>query len=309
MTTTYTPQRPGRSETVPLRHLDVHVTRWGAPSPGAPPLVLAHGWMDVGASWQFVVDAFGEAFAAGRLVIAPDWRGFGRTTLPAPCDHYAFADYLGDLDALLDHYAPGAQQVDLVGHSMGGNVAMQYAGARPARIRRLVNLEGFGMPAMRPANAPRRLAQWLDELKQLRNGSIAMRPYPSLAAVAERLTKTNPRLPPDKAAWLAGQWARPDAGGQWQIMGDAAHKVVNPHLFRVEEQLALYAAITAPVLAVEADGDSLSQWWKHRFTLDEYHERLKHVPDCRVAVVPQAGHMLHHDQPRAVAELIESFLR
>ncbi|MFT4194920.1 alpha/beta fold hydrolase [Ottowia sp.] len=308
MTTTYTPLRPGRSETLPLRHLDVHVTRWGAPAPDAPPLVLVHGWMDVGASWQFVVDAFSEAFTAGRLIVAPDWRGFGRTTLPAPCDHYAFADYLGDLDALLDHYAPGAQQVDLVGHSMGGNVAMQYAGARPARIRRLVNLEGFGMPAMRSANAPRRLAQWLDELKQLREGRIAMRPYPSLAAVAERLQKTNPRLPPGKAAWLAGQWARQDGSGQWQIMGDAAHKVVNPQLFRVEEQLALYAAITAPVLAVEADGDSLSQWWKHRFTLDEYHERLKHVPDCRVAVVPDAGHMLHHDQPQAVAELIESFL-
>jgi len=92
------------------------------------------------------------------------------------------------------------------------------------------------------------------------------------------------------------------------VLGDAAHKVVNPHLFRVEEQLALYAAITAPVLAVEASDNSLAEWWKDRFTLAEYHERLKHVPDCRVAVVPDAGHMLHHDQPQAVAGLIESFL-
>jgi pimeloyl-ACP methyl ester carboxylesterase len=65
-----------------------------------------------------------------------------------------FADYLADLDQLLDHYAPG-EAVDLVGHSMGGNVAMMYAGVRPARIRRLVNLEGFGMPATRPARRPR----------------------------------------------------------------------------------------------------------------------------------------------------------
>ena len=71
------------------------------------------------------------------------------------------------LDALLRHCVPGDGAIDLVGHSMGGNVAMFYAGARPARIRRLVNLEGFGMPASRPAQAPRRTAQWLDELQQL----------------------------------------------------------------------------------------------------------------------------------------------
>ncbi len=73
---------------------------------------------------------------------------FGQTSTPQ-ADHYVFADYLADLDMLLDHYAPG-QAVDLVGHSMGGNVAMMYAGVRPERIRRLVNLEGFGMPATPP---------------------------------------------------------------------------------------------------------------------------------------------------------------
>jgi len=310
----YTPQRPSRGEFVALRHLKVHVTCWGDPAPDAPPLVLVHGWMDVGASYQFVVDAFSQAFASRRMIVAPDWRGFGLTTLAAPCDHYAFADYLGDLDALLDHYAPGARQVDLVGHSMGGNVAMQYAGVRPARIRRLVNLEGFGMPASQPAQAPRRLAQWLDELKQLRKGAIAMKPYASLDAVAQRLMKNNRRLPPDKAAWLARQWARRSADGRWQVMGDAAHKVVNPHLFRVDELLATYAAITAPVLAVQASDDSLARWsadpkWAgNPYTLAEYHERLKRVPDCRTALVQDAGHMLHHDQPQAVADLIEGFL-
>jgi len=314
LTMTYTPQRPSRSESLALRHLKVHVTRWGAQTSDAPPLVLVHGWMDVGASYQFVVDAFSQAFAARRMIIAPDWRGFGSTALPTPCDHYALADYLGDLDALLEHYAPDARQVDLVGHSMGGNIAMQYAGVRPARIRRLVNLEGFSMPATRPSQAPHRLAQWLDELKELRQGTIAMKPYASLDEVATRLMKNNRRLSPAKAAWLASQWARPTADGRWQVMGDAAHKVVNPHLFRVEEMLALYAAITAPVLAVEASDDSLAKWSKDPkwsdspFTLAEYHARLKHVPDCRIAVVQDAGHMLHHDQPQAVAGLIEGFL-
>ena len=311
----YTPQRHSRSEFVCLRHLNTHVTRWDPPAPpDAPPLVLLHGWMDVGASYQFVVDAFSPAFVSRRSIIAPDWRGFGLTTPSAPCDRYVFVDYLGDLDALLDHYAPGARQVDLVGHSMGGNVAMQYAGVRPARVRRLVNLEGFGMPATRPEQAPPRLARWLDELKAFHQGATGMKSYASLDEVAQRLMKNNRRLPPDKARWLAGQWARQAADGRWQVMGDAAHKIINPYLFRVDEMLAVYAAIVAPVLSVEASDDSLVQWAKDPkwvsspFTLDEYHERLKRVSDCRIAVVQDAGHMLHHDQPRAVAGLIENFL-
>ena len=304
----YVPQRPARGEQLPLRQLNVHVNCWGQPAPGSVPLVLVHGWMDVGASYQFMVDALSADFADRRLIIAPDWRGFGQTTLAAPCDHYVFADYLGDLDALIDHYAPDGQPVDLVGHSMGGNVVMQYAGARPARIRRLVNLEGFGMPASRPAQAPRRLAQWLDELKQLRQGEISLKTYPDADAVARRLTKTNPRLPADKAAWLARQWARPGADGQWRILGDAAHKIVNPSLFRVDEMLALYAAITAPVLVIEGSDDSLSQWWKGRYSLDEFHERLKAVPALSRQVLPDSGHMLHHDQPERLARALEAFL-
>ena len=304
----YVPQRPARSEQLPQRQLNVHVNCWGQPAPGSVPLVLVHGWMDVGASYQFMVDALSADFADRRLIIAPDWRGFGQTTLAAPCDHYVFADYLGDLDALIDHYAPDGQPVDLVGHSMGGNVVMQYAGARPTRIRRLVNLEGFGMPASRPAQAPRRLTQWLDELKQLRQGEISLKTYPDADAVARRLTKTNPRLPADKAAWLARQWARPGADGQWRILGDAAHKIVNPSLFRVDEMLALYAAITAPVLVIEGSDDSLSQWWKGRYSLDEFHERLKAVPVLSRQVLPDSGHMLHHDQPERLARALEAFL-
>ena len=299
----YQPRRHSRPETVRVRAIDYHVSLWGEARPGVAPLVLLHGWMDVGASYQFVVDAF----AADRLAIAPDWRGFGQTLLPAPCDSYHFADYLGDLDQLLDHYAPG-QPVDLVGHSMGGNIAMMYAGARPGRIRHLVNLEGFGLPATHPSQAPQRYAQWMDEIRAVARGDMALQTYDSPEAVARRLARNNPRLPAGKAAWLAQHWARPDAQGRWAIAGDAAHKTVSAQLYRVDEALALYEAITAPVLAVEASGDSLSGWWKGRYTLAEYHQRLAHVRNVRTAVVEDAGHMLHHDQPEAVARLIEAFL-
>ena len=62
------------------------------------------------------------------------------------------------------------------------------------------------------------------------------------------------------------------------------------------------------MLAIEASGDSLGQWWNGRYTLHEYHQRLTHVRNCRTAVVADAGHMLHHDQPEQVAQLIEAFL-
>jgi pimeloyl-ACP methyl ester carboxylesterase len=298
----YQPRRVSRSDFVALRNLRYHVRIWGAPAPPRPPLVMVHGWMDVAASYQFVVDAFEQ----DRYVIAPDWRGYGLTEAP-PADNYWFPDYLADLDFLIDHYSPDAP-VDLVGHSMGGNVAMLYAGARPQRIRRLVNLEGFGMPATKPASAPARYAQWMDQLKALHRGDMDLKGYESAEGVARRLMKTNRRLGQDKADWLAQHWAKPDAQGVWRILGDPAHKIVNANLYRVDEVLAIYAAIAAPVLAVEASDDSLTGWWKGRYTLAEYHERLKAVADVRVGHIEDAGHMLHHDQPQLLAVMVEDFL-
>jgi pimeloyl-ACP methyl ester carboxylesterase len=252
-----------------------------------------------------------DALRTPRWIVAPDWRGYGLTKSgigdAPPADNFWFPDYLADLDFLLDALAPG-QAVDLVGHSMGGNVAMMYAGVRPERIRRLVNLEGFGMPETRPAQAPGRYAQWIDELKALHRGEMDLKPYDSAEGVARRLMKTNPRLTQDKADWLARQWAAPDAQGRWTILGDAAHKVVNAHLYQVPEALALYARISAPVLSVTASDDSLGQWWKGRFTLEQYRERLRHVPQLTEAHIDNAGHMLHHDQPEELAQLIENFL-
>ena len=80
----YQVKRISRSEFVPIRNLNYHVRLWGESAHGVAPLVLVHGWMDVAASYQFVVDAFSTAFAQGRCIIAPDWRGFGLTCWQAP---------------------------------------------------------------------------------------------------------------------------------------------------------------------------------------------------------------------------------
>ncbi|WP_342128922.1 alpha/beta fold hydrolase [Hydrogenophaga sp. OTU3427] len=298
----YQALRPSRSEFLPLRHLRYHLRHWGTPRPGVAPLLLVHGWMDVSASFQFMVDALREE----RWIVAPDWRGYGLTEGP-PTDNHWFPDYLADLDHIVDHVA-GGQAIDLVGHSMGGNVAMMYAGVRPDRVRRLVNLEGFGMPATRPAQAPERYAQWMDQLKALQRGELAMGTYDDASGVAGRLMKTNPRLDRDKAEWLARHWAAPRADGRWAILGDAAHKVVNAQLYRVEEAQAVFQRIRAPLLAVESSDKHFDVWWKGRYTLAEYHERLQAVAEVRIAQVDNAGHMLHHDQPAVLAALIEDFL-
>ncbi|WP_151445995.1 alpha/beta fold hydrolase [Lacisediminimonas profundi] len=289
--------KPSRSEFITVRGLRYHLRHWG--EPGAPKLFMMHGWMDVSASFQFVVDCLQKEWH----VIAPDWRGFGLTEAPGT-DTYWFADYMGDLDAILRHCSP-EEPVNLVGHSMGGNVVCQYAGVRPQRIRRLVNLEGFGMAAVDPDQAPGRIEKWLDELKQ----PLTLRAYDSQGKVAARLQKTNPRLSDERAAFLAAHWAAPDSNGQWKVLGDPVHKGRGPLLYRVDEVLACWKRVTAPVLWVEADDTTAWKWMGPKDVARiEVDRRIAHFPDVRTAMIHDAGHMLHHDQPEELAAMIEDFL-
>ena len=289
----YVPKRVSRSTFTRIRDIEYHLREWGEPD--APLIVMVHGWMDVSASFQFLVDAL----ARDWHVVAPDWRGFGLTSrTTAGC--YWMPDYLADLDAILDQVSPDAP-VDLVAHSLGGNIASMYAGARPERIARLVNLEGLGMPGDEPGKAPQRLDKWLAEMRE----PPTMADYPSLAAVAARLQKTNPRLREDRASFLAGHWSAPLDDGGYRILGDPAHKIVNPYLYRADEVTACWAAITAPVLWVMARE---SDYAKRMDALPGYGERIAKIPDVRRLWIDDAGHMLHHDQPEQLAVEIERFV-
>jgi pimeloyl-ACP methyl ester carboxylesterase len=284
---------PSHSRFLRLRGLRYHLREWG--EPGAPLLLLLHGWMDVSASFQFVVDAFESDWH----VVAPDWRGFGLTER-GPGDCYWFPDYLGDLDAIVDAVSADAP-VRVVGHSMGGNVALLYAGVRPERVRALVNLEGLGLKDSTPAMAPARYARWLDELR----ATPPVRRYADVAEVAARLRRNNPRLDAERAAFLAGHWSRRTAQGDYEIAGDPAHKIVNPVLYRWAEVAACWAAIRCPVLWVEAADSDAHRWAGNA---DDIAGRVAVLKSVEVARIVDAGHMLHHDQPRAVARLIEDFV-
>lgn len=297
------------SEFITLRNQRYHVRTWGNKEKArqTKPLVLVHGWMDVSASFQFVVDAL----CADRFIIAPDWRGFGLTksvhSKTNSVDHFLFADYLGDLDFLLKHYF-GEASVDLVGHSMGGNISMIYSGVRPERINKLINLEGFGMASTRPAQAAAKYAKWLNEIEEFHKGKISLKPYKSLAEVANRLVKNNPRISMDKANWLANHWAQEDAEGMWRILGEPAHKISSVHLYRADEASEIHKLITAPVLFVIAQDNGLQQWFREGYKIEEFYERMKVIKQIEFHQLKDTGHMLHHDQPLALAKVIESFL-
>ena len=294
--------KPARSQTVDLRGLAHHVLSWG--DAGAPKLFCVHGWMDVAASFQFLVDAL----ARERHVIAHDLRGYGGSAWQP--QGYWFADYVADLEALIDRFAPG-EAVDVAGHSLGGNVTMIYAGVRPSRVRRAISLEGFGIPAEAEDQAPRRFAAWLDAVR----APVAFRPYASLAAVADRLQKDNPRLPRERAEFLASHWARALPDGTAELRSDPRHKLPFPTVYRLAEAVAIWKRIAAPVLWVAGSDSKIPAWLdkepdraRSADGLDGVRTRMAAIPDARLVVVPEAGHMLHLDQPEAVARAIEAFL-
>lgn len=288
----YRSLRPLQNDQLHARGLNFHLYRWPGSDP--QPLVLLHGWGDTGETYQFLVDCF----AADRSCLAIDLRGFGRTQRPA--EGYWFPDYLADLDALLDQLVPDAP-IDLVGHSMGGNIAMLYAGVRPQRVRRLVSLEGFGMPRTTPEQAPARYAEWLDEVKHGTEFAV----YENYDQLVRVLARRNPRTPKDRVEFIARSWGQPRGDGKIELRADPKHKRTNPVLYSREQAEACWRVIEAPTLFVLGDQSDLVK----RMGEELAESKLRSIyRELTFATVNDAGHMMHHERPDEVAALIEEFL-
>ena len=294
--------KPAQSHRVSLRGLSHRVLTWG--DPAAPKVFLLHGWMDVAASFQFLVDAFARDWYA----IAPDLRGYGQSAWQP--QGYWFPDYVADLEALLDAFAPG-EAAALVGHSLGGNIVLHYAGVRPQRVRAVVSLDGFGIPAEDASLAPAKFRAWLDAQTQ----PAEFAPYASIGHVAARLRKNNRRLTEERALFLARHWAEELADGSARLVSDPRHKLPFPTVYRLEEVFAIWRAIEAPVLWLAGADSTIPRWLDGAQASDGgtdpfagVRRRLAHIANGRLQVVADAGHMLQHDQPGAVAAAIESFL-
>jgi pimeloyl-ACP methyl ester carboxylesterase len=280
---TYRPVRVPESRRLAIRGADYAVTEWGDAQ--APLLVYLHGFGDCGTTFQFVVDELRRDW----FVVAPDWRGFGATDVAAQA--FWFPDYLADLDQLLQHYSPDAP-ARLAGHSMGGNVAGLYAGTRPERVAAFVNLEGFGLPDSDPADAPQRYRDWLQKIRD----GVAPVERDGFDVLADLIQRRSPRMSPARARFVARCWAGETAAGRVRLRMHPGHKLPNPVLYRRAEAEACWRAVTAEVLLVAGrDSD---------FPLPDDLP----FPRSRVAWIEDSGHMLHFEQPAALAALIEDFL-
>lgn len=286
--------RPSQSVSLSIRNLRLHVRQWPAAQARECPLkIILHGWLDLSATWQRVVDYLPTDWA----IAAPDQRGFGLSDNAG--DTYWFYDYLADLDLLLEQLSPDAP-VDLIGHSMGSQVAALYAGVQPARVRKLVALDGFYLPQTSPERAPLQLRNWFKELREV----PAEKRYPDLETLAQRIQQRQPGLDHASALQIADCWSTPTDDGQIRLLGDNRHRQRGPLLYRDEEAKAIFSQVTAPTLILDAGASHLRAMAQNDIRL----QRIACFAQHQHEHIPQAGHMLHFDAPQATATAITQFL-
>lgn len=287
---TYEPRVAVRASSHRIRGVDYHVNEWG--DVGQPLIVFLHGWGDAGATIQFVVDELSRDWH----VIAPDWRGFGRTNCHA--SSYWFPDYLADLDCLLAEYSP-SDPVRLVGHSMGANVGGLFAGVMPERVCAFVNVEGFGLADSDPGDAPERYREWLEQGRAV----PAFASFEDFDKLARHVQRRSPHMTLPQARFVAEAWAIAGEDGL-QLRADPAHKLPNAVLYRRAEAEACWRKVVAPVLLVAGAESNILEMAGD--VLRENNQALP-FPDCRALVIDDAGHMLHFEAPQALAAAIEEF--
>ena len=291
----YELQRVPWHEDVDVRGLRYRLTWWGERTRN--PIVLLHGFLDSGATFQFLVDHLPSAWT----LVAPDWRGYGDSEW-AP-GGYWFPDYFADLEVLLDMLVPQSR-ARVIGHSMGANVAKMYGGIRPQRLQWLVNLEGLGLAPTQPTEAPKRYARWLDELHDpFQEGR-----YASADQLASILRMRNSRLSLDVSEFIARAWSRPvrGDGAEVRLRFDPRHRLVNPILYRREEAEACWSQLEVPMLLVFGELSDHRARQLAYCTDERLHELFRHL---RLVTVPATGHMMHHEDPATVARHIIEFER
>jgi pimeloyl-ACP methyl ester carboxylesterase len=276
------------------QRLRLHYADWG--SPERPTLVLVHGNRDHARNWDWVARALRHEWH----VVAPDLRGHGDSAW-AIGGHYAISDNVLDLANLID--ALGAGPITLVGHSLGGSVAVMYAGTFPERVRQLVSIEGLGPPPamiarMRQRAPEERMHDWIRQMRDL--AGRQPRRYPTLEAAAKRMREENAFLSEEQALHLTAHGVNRNEDGSYSWKFDNYTRTFAPYRFDVEDMRALWKRIACPVLLIRgADswaGDPVSDG------------RMSVFRDARSITIPKAGHWVHHDQLDAFLAALRAFL-
>ena len=261
------------------------------------PLVLVHGFLDQAHSWSPFVAALQELIKQPLWIIAPDCRGHGDSGWVGAGGYYHFPDYVLDLDHIVQGL--GIKTMKLIGHSMGGTISFLYTGSFPQRVARLVLIEGIGPPSMAFSDAPARMEKWIAEVNQ--RGRKHFRQYSSIRAGAEQLRQTNPRLDAELALHLARSGMKQSSAGKWVWKFDPLHRTTAPQPFYAAQAIEFLRRIACPVLIV--DGAESHQTRRHASK-----QRLEEIRDRKQVVIENAGHMVHQDNPLALAKVVAEFL-
>ncbi|WP_373487545.1 alpha/beta fold hydrolase [Blastomonas sp.] len=272
------------------QRLRLHYADWD--NHDAPPLILLHGGQDHCRSWDWV---------AGRLtkdwhVIAPDLRGHGDSQWSAD-GHYPIMSLVYDLAQLVHQFE--YEQVTIVAHSLGGNVALRYTGLYPEKVRKIVAIEGLGPSPRMLAEREKtpfqeRWRSWIDDKR-----AAATRQHRSYASFDEALARMhgeNSYLNAEQARHLTSHAVIRNEDGTYSWKFDP-HIRVWPILDIAHGDMeTLWQRITCPTLLC---------WGEKSWASDpEIDGRLSLFPDARLAKFADAGHWLHHDQfDRFMAEL------
>jgi len=268
--------------TITLRGQRFHYVEWGPAA--APPVVFLHGITGHARTW----DDEARLLAGRYRVLVLDQRGHGDTD-PAPDGDYSDDALLGDLTAFAD--ALGLRRCTLVALSLGGRVAINFAGTQPARVERLVIVD------IGPEIAP---------VGRARVGALMAGAPERFESVEDVITHMRANAPLYTEAMLrhrAQHAVRPLPGGGFTWKYDRAlREAIRQGRMRVPADLwAQWRAITCPTLLVRgALSDILS---------DETAKRMvDELPAARLVVVPGAGHTVPGDQPAAFQSLLREFL-
>jgi pimeloyl-ACP methyl ester carboxylesterase len=276
------------------QRLRLHYVDWG--NPAAAPLVLLHGGRDHCRNWDWVAAELRRDWH----VIAPDLRGHGDSQWSQD-GNYTMMGYIYDLAQLVhqQELAP----VTIVAHSLGGNIALRYAGIFPERVRKLVAIEGLGPPPKLMAERARRpiaerMQTWIEERRGLA-GRLPRR-YPTVEDAFRRMQEENQHLSPEQALHLTQHGVNQNEDGTYSWKFDNYVRSWPPYDMAPAEVAELWGRITCPTLLVYG-----KESWASNPLEDG---RAAHFRNAEVVTFEEAGHWVHHDRLDAFLERVRAFL-
>src|SRR5690554_5781604 len=283
----------------PLRHITLAGLSWpasDAQKSAEPPVIMLHGWLDNSLTFPKIA----TELAQWSSLYAVDMAGHGHSGHRPAGQSYQLMDYVADLAELIEtHFCESGQfeQVDVVGHSLGGIVGALYAAAFPERVRKLVMIDSLGALS-RPAEET--IPQLRRALQKKRNGSAPPAIYPDVETAARIREGGLSPLSAEAASLLVPRNMRSyGVGYVWQTDARLRHPTA---LMMTEQQVeASLAAIKTPTLFVRAEEGLLT----YRNGLDQ---RAALIPELTTVDVP-GGHHCHLDgDTTPVSDAIKRFL-